>query len=102
MRNLWASRGIWSGVAGAVLGGLVEAWGNRLAGTTVITDGMIWGAVVAILLVSLPNFTRMGRLTVKSDKPAVNFVVGVGMFILISLVLIVIFWGVFWILGRLL
>ena len=42
----------------------------------------------------------MGYLTVKSDKTAINFVVGVGMFFLISVVGIGVFFGVFWLISR--
>lgn len=102
MRNVWGGRWILAGVAGAALGGLAEVLVNRLAGTTVIVDGMMWGAVLAILLISLPNFTQMGRMVVKTERPAVHFVVGILMFILISLVLMAFFFGVFLLLGRLL
>jgi hypothetical protein len=102
MRNVWGGRWIVAGVAGAVLGALVEALVNRLAGRIVLVEGMMWGAVLAILLISLPSFVQMGHLVVKSDRPAVNFLVGILMFVLISVVLITIFFGVFLLLGRLL
>ena len=102
MRNLWGGRWILAGVLGAVVGGLVEALVNRLAGKPMIVEGMMWGAVLAILLISLPSFGQMGRLVVKSDRPAVNFLVGIVMFVVISLLLIVLFFGIFLLLGRLL
>ena len=102
MRNVWGGRWILAGVIGAVVGGLVEALVNRLAGKTLVVDGMAWGAVLAILLISLPSFAQMGRLVVKSDRPAVNFLVGIVMFVVISLLLIVLFFGIFLLLGRLL
>ena len=102
MRNVWGGRWILAGVIGAAVGGLVEALVNRLAGKTLLVEGMMWGAVLAILLISLPNFAQMGRLVVKSDRPAVHFLVGILMFILISLVLMTLFFGVFLLLGRLL
>jgi len=79
-----------------------EALINRVAGRTLVVDGMFWGAVLGILVASVPNFTRMGALTTRSDKPAVQFVVGMGMFVVISLVLIVLFWGLFSFLGQIL
>ncbi len=91
-----------AGIAGAILGGAAEAWINRTSATVVVRDGLMWGAVVGVLVASLPNFTRMGYLTVKSDRPAVNFVVGVGMFIVISLVGSAVFLGIFWLITRLL
>ena len=102
MRNPLGSRTLAAGVAGIVLGGLAEALINRTAGTTVISVGIMWGAVVAIFIVSLPNFTRMGALTVRSDRPIVNLVVGVGVFLLISLTVVSLFYFVFLLLGRLL
>jgi hypothetical protein len=102
MRNLGGSRVILAGVAGILLGSAAEALVNRYAAATVITDGMLWGAVLGVLVASLPNFTRMGSLAVHSDKSAINFVVGIGMFILISLVIVTLFLGVFSLFGRLL
>jgi hypothetical protein len=90
------------GLAGIVLGGLAEALINRLAGATVIREGMMWGAVLAITATSLGNFTQMGRLAVKSDKPLVNFIVGVGLFVLISAIAIGFFSLIFLAIGRLL
>ena len=91
-----------AGIAGIVLGSVAESLVNHVAGTTVVTDGMMWGAVLAILLASLPSFTRMGSLTAKSGNPAVDFVVGVGVFILISLVIMAAFFGLLWLIGRVL
>jgi hypothetical protein len=102
VRNPFGSRTIAAGVVGITLGGLAEALINRIAGTKVISDGIMWGAVVAVIIASLPNFTRMGALTVKSDKPIVNLAVGVGVFFLISLTVIVLFYFVFLLAGRLL
>lgn len=101
MRKLWGGRTFLAGIAGAILGSAAEALiNNRIAGTIVVRDGLMWGAVLAIFVASLPSFTRMGYLTVKSDKTAINFVVGVGMFFLISVVGIVVFFGVFWLISR--
>lgn len=101
MRNPFGSRTIAAGTAGILLGALSEVLINRVAGTTVVTDGLMWGAALAILLVSLPNFTHMGSLTTKSDKPVINFVVGVGVFLLISLAVVVLFYGIFSVIARL-
>jgi len=102
MRNLVGSRVILAGIAGVVVGAAAEAVVNRASGTVVIRDGILWGAVLGILLASFPNFTRMGYLTLKSDKPAINFVVGIGLFVLISAVLMFAFFAIFWLLARLL
>jgi len=100
MRNPLGSRVIVAGIAGIILGIAGEALINHIAGTIVVTDGMLWGAMLAILVVSLPNFTGMGSLTVRSDKPAINFIVGIGVFILLSLVVVALFFGIFWLIGR--
>lgn len=100
MRKLFVSRTLLAGIAGAILGAAAEALINRIAGTTLVMDGLMWGAVLAILVVSLPNFTQMGYLTVKSDNTAVNFAVGVGMFFLISVVGTVMFFSLFWLVSR--
>jgi len=100
LRNPFGSKVLIAGVAGVVLGSVTEMLINHLAGATVVTDGVMWGAVLAILIVSLPNFARMGALVTKGDKLAVNFVVGIGMFVLISVVVVAIFFGLFWFIGR--
>ena len=102
MRNLLGSRVLVAGIAGIVVGSAVEALVNHLVGRAVIADGMMWGAALAILIASLPNFVQMGSLTVKSDKPAVNLVVGIGMFVLISVLIVTIFFGLLWVIGRML
>jgi len=91
-----------AGIAGAILGGAAEMWLNRASGMVVVRDGLMWGAVAGVFFASLPNFTRMGYLTIKSDRAAINFVVGVGMFIVISLVGSAVFLGIFWLITRLL
>jgi len=99
LRNPLGSKVLVAGVAGIVLGHAAEALINHLAGATVVTDGMTWGAVLGIFLVSIPSFTRMGSLTVKSDKPAVNLIVGVGMFVLMFAMIVAVFFGVFWVIS---
>jgi hypothetical protein len=101
VRNPLGSRTLVAGVVGIVLGGAAEALINRIVGRTVVTDGFMWGAVLAIVLVSLPSFAQMGALTVKSDKTVVNFLVGLGVFILLSVVIILLFLGFFALLGNL-
>jgi hypothetical protein len=100
VRNPLGSRTLIAGIAGIVLGGAAEALINRVVGRTVVTDGFMWGAVLAIVLVSLPSFAQMGALAVKSDKTAVNFLVGLGLFIVISVVSISLFFGFLALLGK--
>lgn len=102
MHNAWGGRWILAGVIGAVLGALAEALIARLAGRAVLTDGMMWGAVLAILLVSLPNFVQMGHLVTKSERTAVNLLVGILLFVVISLVIMTVFFGILLVLSRLL
>jgi hypothetical protein len=101
MRSAWGGRWILAGVGGAFLGGLAEVLVNRLAGKVLLAEGMTWGAVLAILVISLPNFSQMGRLLVRSDRPAVNFLIGIVMFLVISVVLVTFFFGMFLLLSRL-
>jgi hypothetical protein len=89
-----------AGVAGIVLGIAAQELINALAGRPLVTDGMLWGAVLGVLIASLPNLSRMGALVAKSYRPAVHFVVGVALFLLISFVIIALFLGLFALLGR--
>ena len=82
------------------MGGLAEVLVNRLAGTTVITDGIMWGAILAIVASSLPNFAQMGSLAVKSDKPIINVAVGAALFLLISMLVVAFFYVVFLVFGH--
>ncbi len=102
MRDWSGNRVLVAGVAGIIVGALAEAWINGLVGATVVTDGMLWGAALGIFLASVPSFSRMGALTVKSDRPAVNLLVGLGLFVVISAVIVLLFLGLFSLLGRLL
>jgi len=102
LRRFWGSRTILAGIVGAILGLVAESLVNSIAGTAVLQDGLMWGAVVGVLIASLPSFTRMGYLTVKSDNQAVNFIVGIGVFFVISVVGSVIFFTIFWLIARLL
>ena len=100
MRNPFGSRTITAGIVGIVFGGLAEALINRLTGATLITDGIMWGAVLAIFVSSLPNFARMGSLTVKSERPFINVAVGAALFLLISVLVVLFFYVIFSLFGR--
>jgi hypothetical protein len=88
-------------VLGAVVGTLLEGGVNGVVGYEVIRNGQIWGAALALFLVSLPNFARMGQLTVKSDKPAVNLAAGLALFVVISVFLSVVFFAILALIARL-
>jgi hypothetical protein len=102
LRRFWGSRAILAGVVGAILGLVAEPLVNGIAGRVLVQDGLMWGAVIGVLIASLPSFTRMGYLTVRSKNQAVNFVVGVGVFFVISVVGSVIFFSILWLITRLL
>jgi hypothetical protein len=101
LREFWGSRPVLAGIAGAIVGAVAELIVNRIAGRALLANGLMWGAVVGVLIASLPSFTRMGYLTVKSENQAVNFVVGVGMFIVISVIGSVVFLGILMLITRL-
>ena len=84
-----------AGVIGFVVGTLVQAATNHWVGRPVLVDGGLWGAVLAIVAASLPNFVRMGSLTVKSDKPLVNLAAGLIVFVLVSIVVVSAFYIIF-------
>ena len=48
----------------------------------------------------LANLAQMGRMAVKSDRPAVNLAVGFGLFVVISLLIILIMVGILLGVGR--
>jgi len=100
MQSRGGSRVLLAGIAGIVLGIAAQELINALAGRPVVGDGMLWGAVLGVLIASLPNFSRMGALVARSNRPAVHFVVGVSLFVLVSLVIIALFLGLFALLGR--
>jgi len=102
LRRFWGSRAILAGVVGAILGLVAEPIVNGIAGRVLLQDGLMWGAVMGVLIASLPSFTRMGYLTVKSENQVVNFVVGVGVFFVISVMGSLIFFSILWLITRLL
>jgi hypothetical protein len=101
MQSGWGWKSVAWAVLGAVVGALLESMVNGAAGRVLIQDGLIWGAAVAMFVMSIPNFARMGQMTVKSDKPAVNLAAGFALFVLISVLLVLIMMGILLGLGRL-
>jgi hypothetical protein len=91
-----------AGIIGFVAGAIAQAAINHWAGRPVLVDGALWGAVLGIVAASLPNFVRMGSLTVKSERPLVNLVAGLVVFVLISIVVVFAFYLIFSLLERLL
>ena len=101
MQSGWGWKSMVVAVLGALAGTLLESVVNGMAGRVLIRDGLIWGAVAAMFVMSLPNFARMGQMTVKSRRPAINMAAGFGLFVLVSLLLVLIMTGILLGLGRL-
>ena len=100
MPSGWGWKSIVVALLGAVVGALLEPVVNGLTGRVLIRDGQLWGAVVALFAMSIPNLAQMGRMAVKSDRPAVNLAVGFGLFVVISLLIILIMVGILLGVGR--
>ena len=95
-QQLWALR--WA-VLGVVLGAVVADIASRLGASVTVQDGILWGAVVGLVITYTPYFLRSGKMVTKRDNKALNFVAGVGVFLAISAVIVVIFLGIFWVLS---
>ena len=102
MRRPSLNRTFLAGIAGMILGATAQAIINGMSGRTLIKDGMMWGAVFGVLAASLPGLVEMGALTVKSKHPPVNLLVGLALFMVISLLVVLIFYAMFFVLGELL
>jgi hypothetical protein len=95
------SRMIIAGVLGMILGAVAQELVNGVAGGIVIHDGLLWGAVAGVALASTPNFLQMGSHLIRTDNRALQFIVGLAAFVLISAVIIVAFLAIFSVLARL-
>jgi hypothetical protein len=102
MRRLILNRTLLTGIAGMIFGATAQGIINGISGRAVIKDGMMWGAVFGVLAASLPGLVEMGALTVKSKHPPVNLLVGLVLFVLISLAVVLVFYAMFFVLGELL
>jgi hypothetical protein len=94
------SRMIIGGVLGMILGAIAQELVNGMAGGMVIRDGLLWGAVAGVALASTPNFLQMGS-HFRTENRALQFIVGLAAFVLISAVIIVAFLAIFSVLARL-
>lgn len=95
-KQIWFFR--WA-FAGIVLGGLAAEL-LRGAGVTVTVDeGILWGAVAGLVVTYSGYFLRSGKMVTKRDNPVLNYIVGVGVFLAISAVIIVVFFGIFWVIS---
>ena len=88
------------GILGVVLG-LAGEWGtHHFDWPFVIRDGVMWGGVLGLVVGYLPNFAQMGAQVTRQGNRAVNLLVGVGVFLVVSTFVIGFIMGVFWIVGR--
>ncbi|MBC7262896.1 MAG: hypothetical protein H5T64_00885 [Chloroflexi bacterium] len=87
------------GLLGAFLGRALESLLAQVGGPILISDGMVWGAVIGLFVISLPNFERMGTLILGHQQRGINVLVGIFAFIAISIVILVIFMVIIWAVG---
>lgn len=90
-----------AGVLGAALGMIAEGILNQLLGARVVTDGVLWGAVAAVAVASLPNFRQMGSRLLADGEPWQQLIVGLGAFVVISVIIVMAFFLVFSLMIRL-
>lgn len=95
-QQLWAFR--WA-VLGILLGAIAADIAGRLGAAVTVQDGILWGAVAGLVVTYTPYFLRSGKMVTKRDNKALNFVAGVGVFLAISAVIVLIFLGIFWVLS---
>ena len=95
-QQLWGFRWAFFGV---ILGAIAADIANRLGAAVTVQDGILWGAVVGLVVTYTPYFLRSGKMVTKRDNKALNFIAGVGVFLGISAVIVLIFLGIFWVLS---
>ena len=93
-------RSVLLGIVGGLVGSAFETLLNRATGRSVVTDGLLWGAVLGVLVSSLSSFPRMGSLVVKNASPPIAFLVGVGLFLVISAALVLVFLAAVFVIGH--
>jgi hypothetical protein len=70
-RSHWIGLLVGAGV-GALAAGLSRAFGYALA----LEDGLIWGAAVGTIVMSLPDFAQSGAILTRRENRTVNAIVG--------------------------
>ena len=95
-QQLWGLRWAFLGI---VLGAVAADIASRLGAAVTVQDGILWGAVAGLVVTYAPYFLRSGKMVTKRDNKALNFVAGVGVFLGISAVIVIIFLGIFWVLS---
>jgi hypothetical protein len=95
-QQLWGLRWAFLGI---VLGALAAEVARGFGAAVTLEDGILWGAVAGLVVTYTPYFLRSGKMVTKRDNKALNFAAGVGVFLGISAVIIIIFLGIFWVLS---
>ena len=85
------------GVGGLLLGALAEWLLPQVSPTLAVHDCMLWGAIIGLIIGYLPNFVRMGSEITNSQNKILNLLAGVGAFLVISAVVILVFLFVLWV-----
>jgi hypothetical protein len=85
------------GLAGSLLGLLLEWAGPRLHPALVVRDGMMWGAFAGLCVGYLPNLRHMGREITKRESGTLNLAVGILAFLGISAAVILLMLFVLWV-----
>jgi len=85
------------GIVGAVLGLLVEWAAPLVFPSLVIRDGMIWGAFAGLCVGYVPNLRYMGSQITRREDKGLNLVVGVVSFLVISAIVVLLMFFVFWV-----
>jgi len=88
------------GVGGLLLGALVEWLLPKVYPAFAMHDCMLWGAVIGLIIGYLPNFVRMGSEITKGRNKTLNLLAGIGAFLAISAVVILVFLFVLWVVSR--
>lgn len=95
-QQLWGWRWPVLGVIlGAILASILQSAGVGIT----VEEGILWGAVVGLVVMYTPYFLRSGKMVTKHDNRVVNFIAGVFVFLGISAIIVVIFLGIFWVLS---
>jgi len=95
-QQLWALRWAFFGI---ILGAIAADIASRLGAAVTVQDGILWGAVAGLIVTYTPYFLRSGNMVTKRDNKVLNFIAGVGVFLAISAVIVLIFLGIFWVLS---
>ena len=85
------------GVGGLLLGALAEWFVPQVYPAFAVHDCMLWGAIAGLSIGYLPSFVRMGSEITKGQNKTLNLLAGIGAFLVISAVVILVFLFVLWV-----